>query len=68
MALLSSEEQTVSHTEHGFIQHLLVESAEINRHQAARRLRALGAVGEAGTPAFLLTGTTPTPGATPVQD
>jgi hypothetical protein len=67
MALLSSEEQTVAQIEHGFIQHLLTESAETNRYQAARRLRALGAVSEAGTPVFPFTGVSATPKATPVQ-
>ncbi|PYP83713.1 MAG: insecticidal toxin complex protein [Blastocatellia bacterium AA13] len=67
MALLSSEEQTVVHIEQALDEHLLIEPADVNRFQAARRLRALGSVGEAGTPEFVLARPAAAGGSAPAQ-
>ncbi|MGH8655585.1 MAG: hypothetical protein ACREYE_26950 [Gammaproteobacteria bacterium] len=50
MVQLDSEAQIVTNIEAAIEDNVLAEPAGVNRYQAARRLRALGLVGEAGTP------------------
>ncbi|MDZ7363649.1 MAG: insecticidal toxin complex protein [candidate division KSB1 bacterium] len=50
MATLNAEAQIVANIEQALDDNVLVEPAGVNRFQAARRLRALGSVGEVGTP------------------
>jgi hypothetical protein len=50
MVQLDSEAQIVINIEAAIEDNVLVEPAGVNRFQVARRLRALGLVGEAGTP------------------
>jgi Tc toxin complex TcA C-terminal TcB-binding domain len=68
MAVLSPEEQTVANIERALNQHIITEHVEVNRFQAARRLRALGSVSESGTPVFVLARPTPAGVLTPVQE
>jgi hypothetical protein len=53
MTVLSPEEQTVANIKRALNQHLITERTEVNRYQAARRLRALGSVDAAGNPEFV---------------
>lgn len=55
MVQLDSEAQIVTNLEAAIEDNVLAEPPGINRYQAARRLRALGLVGEAGTPEFEVT-------------
>lgn len=50
MAALDAEAQIVANIEQALDELVLTEPAAVNRFQAARRLRALGLVGEVGTP------------------
>ncbi|WP_226602992.1 neuraminidase-like domain-containing protein [Bacillus cereus] len=54
-----SEEQVVSNIEQAIYDQVLTEPVGVNRFQVARRLRALGAVTEIGTPAYVVTPATP---------
>lgn len=67
MALMSPEAHNVAQIKQGLISHLLTESEEVNPDQAARRLSALGAVDESGTPAYLLSQPKSTGHVTPAQ-
>lgn len=67
-AVQSSEEQTVATIGRALNQHFITEPVEVNRYQAARRLRALGTVNESGTPAYVLPQSTSLTGnVTPAQ-
>jgi hypothetical protein len=61
-AVMSPETQTIAQIEQGLNDHLFTEPAEVNRYQAARRLRALGEADDAATPVFVLTQPAPTLG------
>lgn len=50
MVQLDSEAQIITNIEAAIEDNVLAEPAGVNRYQAARRLRALGLVGEASTP------------------
>jgi hypothetical protein len=67
MAVQSPEAQTVATIERTLNQHIITEPVGVNRYQAARRLRALGSVGEVGTPEFALGQPTLTAILTPAQ-
>jgi hypothetical protein len=54
MAITGSEKQTVTIIEEALDDLVLEEPETVNCYQAARRLRALGLVGEAGTPVYVV--------------
>ena len=59
MALQNPEEQTVAIIERTLNQHVITERADVNRYQAARRLRALGTADDSSSPVYVLPQPTP---------
>ncbi|KYC35938.1 hypothetical protein WA1_48895 [Scytonema hofmannii PCC 7110] len=62
MVALDAEAQTIGNIEQAIDDQVLTEPAEVNRYQAARRLRALGSATEMGTPECVVTPATPVHG------